>query len=413
VSQPTPNGEVHDWYRIGFGYREHLVAQILDQLGADRTWTVIDPFCGTGTTLVECKKRAICSVGIDANPSSVLASRVKTRWDLRPSRLREAAEATVCQFRKRLRRRSAVVADPTYRYIDSSGMLLRGWINREPLFEAIALKHAIQGVSAPPKYLQALMLCLVSEVVHGSSNVKFGPELYCASPKGNHDVVRGFLKRASAMVSDLGIVGRLERGTAYVLRGDSRDCLVLDRPFVPRQFDAVICSPPYPAEHDYTRNSRLELAFIESVTDAETLRCIKRKMIRSHSKGVYKGDNDAAFVANCKILRPLLTELRCRVRQKSYKFAPLYPRVVEEYFGGMHRHLSSMLAWLRPGATSAYVVGDQTYLRVHVPTARILSSIARTIGYEVVDRRVLRKRTSTTRSSSPLDETIVFLRRPT
>jgi hypothetical protein len=413
VVQVTQNGEVHDWYRIGFGFDEQIVAQILDEFGARRSWTVIDPFCGTGTTLVECKKRAIRSVGIDANPSSILASRVKTRWDLRPARLKDLAAAAVPIFRRGLRGRAAVLGDPTYRYLESSGMLLRGWISPDPLFKAISLKHAIYGLSAPRKYAQALLLCLISEVVYGSSNVKFGPELYCASPRSDCDVLGGFLNRVDTVASDLETVSQLERRPTYVVRGDSRNCLALNRAFIPRHFDALICSPPYPTEHDYTRNSRLELAFIESVTDVETLRRIKRTMIRSHSKGIYKGDDDAAFVADCRMLRPILAELRVRAAKKDYKFAPLYPRVVQEYFGGMHRHLSSMLSRLRPGARCAYIVGDQMYLQVHVPTARILASIAREVGYEEMGRRVWRQRTPTTRRSSPLDETIVFLRRPT
>jgi len=30
---------------------------------------VLDPFCGTGTALVECKRNGIPSAGIEANPS--------------------------------------------------------------------------------------------------------------------------------------------------------------------------------------------------------------------------------------------------------------------------------------------------------------------------------------------------------
>jgi hypothetical protein len=272
VLQPTLNGEVHDWYRSGFGFDQQVVIGILEELRARPWWNVIDPFCGTGTTLIECKKRGICSVGIDANPSSILASKVKTRWDLRPNRLRAFAETAVLGFRRRIRSKSAILADATYQYLDLSGMLSRGWISPEPLFRAIAMKHAILELSVPRKYTEALLLCLVSEVVRGSSNVKFGPELYCSSPRIGCDLVKGFLRRAHAMVSDLKVVTRLDRGVTYVLRGDSRHCSVLNRPFVPRFFDAVICSPPYPAEHDYTRNSRLELAFLESVTDAESLR---------------------------------------------------------------------------------------------------------------------------------------------
>ncbi len=64
----------HDWYRFVLSFPPHLVRSYLDRFGANAHQRVLDPFCGTGTTLVECKKRGISSVGIDSNPiASVLS----------------------------------------------------------------------------------------------------------------------------------------------------------------------------------------------------------------------------------------------------------------------------------------------------------------------------------------------------
>jgi hypothetical protein len=58
----------HEWYRFVLLFPPHLVRQYLDRFGVDVSRTVLDPFCGTGTTLVECKKRGISSIGIEAHP---------------------------------------------------------------------------------------------------------------------------------------------------------------------------------------------------------------------------------------------------------------------------------------------------------------------------------------------------------
>src|ERR1700677_3180040 len=68
-------------YRTICGRIDHF-AQIETQsdrlLDVQDDQIVLDPFCGTGTTLVESMKRGIVSVGIDASPFSCFVSRVKT-----------------------------------------------------------------------------------------------------------------------------------------------------------------------------------------------------------------------------------------------------------------------------------------------------------------------------------------------
>lgn len=45
----------HDWYRFVLSFPPHLVRDYLQRFGISSDHTVLDPFCGTGTTIVECK----------------------------------------------------------------------------------------------------------------------------------------------------------------------------------------------------------------------------------------------------------------------------------------------------------------------------------------------------------------------
>ncbi|HEX5481157.1 MAG TPA: DNA methyltransferase [Terriglobia bacterium] len=73
---------IHDWYRFVLSYPPHLVRQYIERFGIRGRDLLCDPFCGTGTTLVEAKKSGIRSIGCDAHPFAVLVSRVKTEWAL-------------------------------------------------------------------------------------------------------------------------------------------------------------------------------------------------------------------------------------------------------------------------------------------------------------------------------------------
>ena len=50
----------------------------LNILPLPKNTAVLDPFCGSGTTLLESQKKGISSIGIDLNPIACLISRVKT-----------------------------------------------------------------------------------------------------------------------------------------------------------------------------------------------------------------------------------------------------------------------------------------------------------------------------------------------
>ena len=55
-----------------------IPANLLDILHPKKLSTVLDPFCGSGTVLVESIDRGLNAIGIDLNPLATLITRVKT-----------------------------------------------------------------------------------------------------------------------------------------------------------------------------------------------------------------------------------------------------------------------------------------------------------------------------------------------
>src|SRR5208283_1325293 len=77
----------HDWYRFVLSFPPHVVRAYVHRFGLGQEHNVLDPFCGTGTTLVECKKLGIQSYGIEPNPMASFASRTKVDWEVDPESL--------------------------------------------------------------------------------------------------------------------------------------------------------------------------------------------------------------------------------------------------------------------------------------------------------------------------------------
>jgi DNA modification methylase len=199
--------------------------------------------------------------------------------------------------------------------------------------------------------------------------------------------------------------------TARVALGDSRE---VSRHLAPRSVAAVITSPPYPNEKDYTRTTRLESVMLGFVNDKAELRRLKGTLVRSNTRGVYKPDDDDQWVREHPGIQRIAEEIEARRIElgKTSGFERMYARVTKLYFGGMARHLADLRAALKPGAQLAYVVGDQaSYLRVMIRTGQLLGEIGQELGYELERIDLFRNRFATA-TKEMLREEVVVLRWP-
>jgi hypothetical protein len=144
------------------------------------------------------------------------------------------------------------------------------------------------------------------------------------------------------------------------------------------------------------------------------LRTLKKRLLRSNTRGVYKTDTDDQWVAGHAEIQRIAAAIEGRRIElgKTSGFERLYARVTTLYFGGMARHLAELRPVLRPGAMLAYVVGDQaSYLQVMIRTGQLLADIAERLGYRVERIDLFRTRFATA-TQSELREEVVVLRWP-
>lgn len=414
AASPIQDDSVHQWYRIIMGFDWKLVQSVIDRLEVGPQHLVLDPFCGAGTTLVQCKKNGIRSVGIDANPVCTLASKVKTSWHLNSKELTELLDRIVDRAAN-----EDESGDPeddlALEYLKSSGMIERGWLSLHKAKAILGIRAAIDAITMKPAQRSFFKLALVSALVGRIADIKFGPEVYCLSEPRRTAVVPSFRRLASTMIEDIENNRELSRrhiGSDVVL-GDSRQAGLLKR-VAPTGVDFVITSPPYPAEHDYTRNTRLELVVLQYVLSVADLRQLKRRMLRCHTKGIYKGDSDAHFAAKYPVVRRVAESLDHKAKTRTDGFSRLYGTMVREYFGGMISHLRGTMQTLRPGGRCAYVVRDQkSLLGEYIDTPGILVHIAtsRAQGFRL-DEVIEWKKSKGTTGTRVLREKILVFSKP-
>lgn len=421
----------HDWYRFVLSFPPHLVRDYLDSFGIGRRGRVLDPFCGTGTTIVECKKLGIASVGVEANPIAQFASQLKVDWTPEPDGLLEHASAVARAAEAMLEEdgikdESGIDDEDVFPEFRSKGngrghelraltpekhkLLLTDSISPLPLHKTFVLLDCMEGQTSE-RYGRHELLALAKALVFSISNLHFGPEVGVAPAKPDAPVIVPWMKAVRLMADDLKELRRLPDAPAVLHRADSR---FISQVVEPRTIDAVITSPPYPNEKDYTRTTRLEsvlLGFIKSKADIQAL---KKGLVRSNTRSVYKQDNDDQLVSGNKKIQAIAEAIEARRVElgKTSGFERMYHRVAKLYFGGMARHLADLRTVLRPGAQLAYVVGDQaSYLRVMIRTGQLLGEIAESLGYELTRIDLFRTRLATA-TKEQLREEVVVLRWP-
>jgi DNA modification methylase len=413
---------VHAWYRFVLSFPPHLVDTYIQRFKLDQTKVLLDPFCGTGTTLVQAKKRGIPSVGIEANPMASFASEVKVDWTPDPAGLknhvRHIYESVSEEYKT-----ADIFDEPLLKLLSGGGdrilktlepeqmkLLLKNSISPLPLHKSLVLLERLRRENHPD-FLRHEMLALAKALVNTISNLRFGPEVGVGTIKEDAPVLRLWWEEMAMMADDLDCFKTRASVPSVVHRADSRQ---LKDPLAPRSIDAVITSPPYPNEKDYTRTTRLELVFLGFLKSRADLQALKKTLVRSNTRSVYKDDDDDHWIAGNERIREIADKIEKRRIElgKTSGFERLYARVTKLYFGGMFRHLHDMRMVLKPGAQLAYVVGDQaSYLQVMIRTGEILSDIARSLGYEVVGIDLFRTRLATV-TREQLREEVVVLRWP-
>ncbi|MBM4033846.1 MAG: site-specific DNA-methyltransferase [Planctomycetes bacterium] len=395
---------VHRWYDYTQGFEADLAARKLREHATGEETVVLDPFCGSGTTLVAAQFLGFQATGVDANPLMCLVSEAKTTWDV-----------ALGQFKSR----AAEVLDALGRKLQEDGSDLSAasaipmksfnkWFLPSVLREVIAARQVLQELPSTGRGVKNLLRMAYAKALFESSQVSMCPGItFVKKPR---PPLRVTLKRKlMTIAADLQLLRSLDlhkQPRARVFQGDARD---LSGQVEADSIDVLFTSPPYPTDIEYTRQTRAELYFLGFIETMDDVRAIKKLMVRGSPKNIYKTDNNQALVAGYDSVQTVSRAIHEVTKDKNWGWD--YPRMVREYFGDMFACLRESLRVLRPGGWALFVVGDQTCKGVKIPVTDVLRDIAADLGFADSYIETVRNRRSTSHSMS-LPENIVALRKP-
>lgn len=371
---------------------------------------LLEPFAGSGTTIIESIQHGSLVYWLDYHPLSRLICQVKTM----EFSCQEVAVETAELLQKANSQKKAPPVTVDFANKDF-------WFQK-PVQEGLQLLR--EYISKTSVAIQPVLWLAFSATVRKTSDMNDGMLLAAKRPhiekipqRTRQDVFYYFQQYAQKTLEALEEWQQIANGTRRNARelfsADARD--LSSSPLL----DAIVTSPPYINAIDYVWASKFELHWLGMVVSDED-----RLSLYTREIGTERIPRKV-----CKELgRTGNTELDYLVEEiylgKKYQASKgqnaLRARVVYQYFMDMRQHFLNSFNCLRPGGYYCFTVGDTSKIcGVDIPVAKFLTHFACQVGFEkifnfhiLLKNRKLNVPRNVTWAGTIKHDTTVVLRKP-
>ncbi len=348
--------------------------------------TVLDPFCGTGTVVLEAMLADRTAIGIDINPLANLISRVKTT-PVDPRRLKKTLD----------RINSRLSMEKVTSYPDVTN--LDYWFTPSVKRQLSKLKSAIDRTKSS-EVRDFFLVCLSQSIRKVSlADPKFSVPVrlrYDKYPKGHpyRDHLNEHLDNLKCIkvsnvfqrIAEVNIC-RMERlyaknnqlPASTNILGDIRHLsdsgyntnAIYDSTICDETIDLVITSPPYPGSQKYIRASSLSLGWLDLCNTREMPRLKDRIIGREETKII---DSRG----------PAKTGIGIADRFISYvwKHHQKRAQIAITYVEDMNLAIEKIYRTLKHNGHLVIVIGDGHFVGKRFPNHEIVQKICENTGFE-------------------------------
>jgi len=323
-----------------------LVDYLLEKYINKPRSTILDPFCGSGVTLLQGVLREHDVIGFDINPIAMLISKVKTSTYDKVTLYDELEDI------KDTVSNSKDVDIPSIRNIDT-------WYHPKVVLDLGRIRHVLKSKNY--RYKSFFLACLAYVCRHQSytRNGEFKryrmPEPKRISSK--NEVIPRFLNH-SEMMCDVFTQNKLPSTSIHLHRADVDANLKFDL-----EVDMILTSPPYGDSGTTVAYEQYTSFGFEWTNDLTPEFEAERNY---YKKSLGNKKNSGNGVSDVEVL----SETIKRIEELDSKRAS----VVTDFFDGYYRALRNVCKYLKPNGIVCFIVGNRLVKNQTIPLDQITAS---------------------------------------
>lgn len=364
------------WYRYKEGFSVELVEELIHEYAGRKEGIMLDPFSGSGSTLLAANHLGYSGIGFEVNPFSYFLAQCK---------LEHYNKESIGQFKKAYEEILELAVN-----FDGEYVLPKLTISEKVFQEEI--EKYFMGVGALIDSGR-----VEDEKVRGLLKLGW---LACLEPlcnyrkAGNGLKIKKYVKPRILTPDEARATLLEEYQNIYTDLSENKEkhdavlyhesCLHMKQYIKDGSIEGIIFSPPYANCFDYTEIYKLELWFGKFVSEYADLKKLRKHSLHSH----LNGDLNIEVESKSRVLSELLAEL-----QKKELWDKKIPKMLQLYYHDMFQVLDQCYDALADGGFCCIVVGNSAYGGVVFPADLILAEYAERAGFFVdkieVDRYII------------------------
>ncbi len=405
---------VHGLHEYKGKFNPQVARALLNIFKIEPGQSVLDPFCGSGTTLVEGCHLGVGAIGTDINPLAVFLSNAKLLGlSVQPGKLENAHKSISAQLRSFGLKTAPQSSDARREY-------LLKWFDHE-IYKEIENVRAIIVDAAGD--LSPIFLSIASNLLREYSQ-QDPRDLRIrrrTSPLPSKTFTSALLDALPQTIDRILAARKLVGSRTPICRAVLCDVSELTVDNSMTQFDAAITSPPYAMALPYIDTQRLSLVWLDLLAPDKILE-LEASLIGSRElRGNSKRELPQLLAANDAELPDeeyqLCINLENLLGEDDGFRRRAVPVLLYRYFASMKANFSSVNTLMKEGAPYALIVGHNHTtiggIRHDIDTPLHLSRLAESVGWRVEELIPLQtyRRYGYHVSNAVAAETMIILRK--